>query len=59
MNCNGRKNYWKYIRDLQGLLNEIRRLEEEAPIWESEVEEYMYENAVVSAFGTSEACYHI
>jgi len=41
----------KYIRDLDGLLNEIRNWEEEAPLWESEVEEYMYENAVVFAFG--------
>lgn len=41
----------KYIRDLEGLLEEIRRWEEEAPLWETEAEEYMYETAVVFAFG--------
>lgn len=41
----------KYVKDLDGLLKEIRIWEEEAPLWETEVEEYMYENAVVFAFG--------
>jgi hypothetical protein len=41
----------KYIRDLDGLLKEIKSSEEEAPLWETEVEEYMYESAIVFAFG--------
>ena len=41
----------KYIKDLNGLLKEIKNWEEEAPLWETEVEEYMYESAVVFAFG--------
>jgi len=41
----------KYIQDLDGLLKEIRKWEDEAPLWETEAEEYMYENAVVFAFG--------
>jgi hypothetical protein len=41
----------KYVKNLHGLLKGIRDWEEEAPLWESEVEEYMYENAVVFAFG--------
>jgi len=41
----------KYVRDLEGLLNEIRKWENEAPLWETEVQEYMYESAVVFLFG--------
>jgi len=41
----------KYVRDLDGLLREVRKWEEEAPLWETEAEDYMYENAVVFAFG--------
>jgi hypothetical protein len=41
----------KYISDYNGLLKEIRNWEEEAPLWETEAEEYMYETAVVFAFG--------
>ena len=41
----------KYVQDLDGLLKEVRNWEQEAPLWESEAEEYMYENAVVFAFG--------
>ena len=41
----------KYIHDFDGLLKEIRSWEEEAPLWETEAEEYMYETAVVFAFG--------
>jgi len=31
----------KYVRDLDGLLKEIRNWEKEAPLWESEAEEYV------------------
>jgi len=41
----------KYVRDLDGLLKEIRNWEKEAPLWESEAEEYLYESAVVFLFG--------
>jgi len=41
----------KYVRDLEGMLQEIKHWEEEAPLWETTAEEYMYESAVVFAFG--------
>jgi len=41
----------KYVKELDGLIKEIRHWEEERPLWESDIEEYMYENAVVFAFG--------
>jgi len=33
------------------MLKAIRSWEDEAPLWEAEAEEYVYENAVVFAFG--------
>jgi len=41
----------KYVKDLDDMLKDIKNWEEEAPLWETEAEEYMYENAVVFAFG--------
>jgi hypothetical protein len=40
----------KYIKDFNGLLKEIKNWEEEAPLWETAVDQ-MFENAVVFAFG--------
>jgi hypothetical protein len=41
----------KYVKDLDGMLKEIKRWEEEAPLWETVAENLMYESAVVFAFG--------
>lgn len=39
------------MKDLECMLKDIRSWEEEAPLWETEAEEYMYEDAVIFAFG--------
>lgn len=41
----------KYVKDLDGMLKDIKSWEEEAPLWELEAEEYIYEGDVVFAFG--------
>jgi hypothetical protein len=41
----------KYVKDLSGLLNEIRTSEAKSPLRETEVDELMYENSVIFAFG--------